>query len=226
MFLETKLTNQKLFPSKRWWISCKFRKLYKKMLRQSFYSWIILIVNPVSSSRSCDLEILLLLLGGFRGLESIKDREVCCYMISCKDSINIDVVIDWLIKHSKTAKWFMGWLSLVLRWRTIKVQEAYLVIKKPFLVESVLPHLVLAVPQISALYILGQLKLVLHAFSVFLFIFELFLPKCFWILRRIDSATNLISWSLDYLFIYLLFTFIKYFPPSSNYHIGLWWPAS
>ncbi|XP_040861488.1 ADP-ribosylation factor-like protein 8c-like isoform X1 [Glycine max] len=38
------------------------------------------------------------------GLESIKDREVCCYMISCKDSVNIDVVIDWLIKHSKTAK--------------------------------------------------------------------------------------------------------------------------
>ncbi|KAG6659965.1 hypothetical protein CIPAW_03G072700 [Carya illinoinensis] len=38
------------------------------------------------------------------GLETIKDREVCCYMISCKDSINIDVVIDWLIKHSKTAK--------------------------------------------------------------------------------------------------------------------------
>uniref|UniRef100_N1QT52 ADP-ribosylation factor-like protein 8B-A n=1 Tax=Aegilops tauschii TaxID=37682 RepID=N1QT52_AEGTA len=37
------------------------------------------------------------------GLESIKDREVCCYMISCKDSVNIDVVIDWLIKHSKTA---------------------------------------------------------------------------------------------------------------------------
>ena len=39
----------------------------------------------------------------FRGLEAIKDREVCCYMISCKDSVNIDVVIDWLIKHSKTA---------------------------------------------------------------------------------------------------------------------------
>ncbi|KAG4966560.1 hypothetical protein JHK85_041535 [Glycine max] len=38
------------------------------------------------------------------GLESIKDREVCCYMISCKDSVNLDVVIDWLIKHSKTAK--------------------------------------------------------------------------------------------------------------------------
>ncbi|WVY89358.1 hypothetical protein V8G54_034872 [Vigna mungo] len=38
------------------------------------------------------------------GLESIKEREVCCYMISCKDSVNIDVVIDWLIKHSRTAK--------------------------------------------------------------------------------------------------------------------------
>lgn len=37
------------------------------------------------------------------GLDSITDKEVCCYMISCKDSINIDVVIDWLIKHSKTA---------------------------------------------------------------------------------------------------------------------------
>ncbi|EOY04367.1 ADP-ribosylation factor-like A1A [Theobroma cacao] len=38
------------------------------------------------------------------GLESVTDREVCCYMISCKDSVNIDVVIDWLIKHSRTAK--------------------------------------------------------------------------------------------------------------------------
>ncbi|WOK94008.1 ADP-ribosylation factor-like protein 8A [Canna indica] len=38
------------------------------------------------------------------GLEDIKDREVCCYMISCKESVNIDVVIDWLIKHAKNAK--------------------------------------------------------------------------------------------------------------------------
>eukprot|EP01018_Ginkgo_biloba_P034983 Gb_38097 [translate_table: standard] len=36
------------------------------------------------------------------GLQSITDREVCCYMISCKNSTNIDVVIDWLVKHSKT----------------------------------------------------------------------------------------------------------------------------
>ncbi|GKE24908.1 ADP-ribosylation factor-like protein 8C [Tanacetum coccineum] len=27
------------------------------------------------------------------GLESITDREVCCYMISCKDSINIDMIV-------------------------------------------------------------------------------------------------------------------------------------
>ncbi|KAG5534345.1 hypothetical protein RHGRI_022465 [Rhododendron griersonianum] len=36
------------------------------------------------------------------GLDSIQEREVCCYMISCKDSVNIDAVLDWLIKHSKT----------------------------------------------------------------------------------------------------------------------------
>ncbi|THG02598.1 hypothetical protein TEA_003153 [Camellia sinensis var. sinensis] len=36
------------------------------------------------------------------GLQSITDREVCCYMISCKNSTNIDSVIDWLIKHSKS----------------------------------------------------------------------------------------------------------------------------
>eukprot|EP00252_Welwitschia_mirabilis_P025909 TRINITY_DN8269_c0_g1_i1.p1 TRINITY_DN8269_c0_g1~~TRINITY_DN8269_c0_g1_i1.p1 ORF type:complete len:185 (+),score=38.52 TRINITY_DN8269_c0_g1_i1:242-796(+) len=35
-------------------------------------------------------------------LQSITDREVCCYMVSCKNSTNIDVVIDWLVKHSKT----------------------------------------------------------------------------------------------------------------------------
>ncbi|XP_042985757.1 ADP-ribosylation factor-like protein 8b isoform X2 [Carya illinoinensis] len=36
------------------------------------------------------------------GLKSITDREVCCFMISCKDSTNIDTVIDWLMKHSKS----------------------------------------------------------------------------------------------------------------------------
>ncbi|KAG0455604.1 hypothetical protein HPP92_024896 [Vanilla planifolia] len=36
------------------------------------------------------------------GLDSITDREVCCFMISCKNATNIDVVIDWLVKHSKS----------------------------------------------------------------------------------------------------------------------------
>ncbi|KNA18923.1 hypothetical protein SOVF_066280 [Spinacia oleracea] len=35
-------------------------------------------------------------------LKSITDREVCCFMISCKNSSNIDAVIDWLVKHSKS----------------------------------------------------------------------------------------------------------------------------
>lgn len=40
-----------------------------------------------------------------RELKSITDREVCCFMISCKNSTNIDTVIDWLVKHSKTKNW-------------------------------------------------------------------------------------------------------------------------
>lgn len=35
-------------------------------------------------------------------LRSLTDREVCCYIISCKNATNIDIVIDWLVKHSKT----------------------------------------------------------------------------------------------------------------------------
>lgn len=35
-------------------------------------------------------------------LTSITDREVSCFMISCKNTTNIDVVIDWLVKHSKS----------------------------------------------------------------------------------------------------------------------------
>ena len=31
----------------------------------------------------------------------LKDREVCLYSISCKRQKNIDVTLDWLIKHAK-----------------------------------------------------------------------------------------------------------------------------
>jgi len=34
-------------------------------------------------------------------LKTFTDREVCCYSISAKNSVNIDITIDWLTKHSK-----------------------------------------------------------------------------------------------------------------------------
>ncbi|KAG6602026.1 ADP-ribosylation factor-like protein 8c, partial [Cucurbita argyrosperma subsp. sororia] len=60
---------------------------------------LLVLGNKIDKSEALSKQSLVDLLE----LESIRDREVCCYMISCKDSINIDVVIDWLIKHSKTA---------------------------------------------------------------------------------------------------------------------------
>ncbi|KAM0037877.1 putative small GTPase superfamily, ARF/SAR type, P-loop containing nucleoside triphosphate hydrolase [Helianthus debilis subsp. tardiflorus] len=35
-------------------------------------------------------------------LKSITDRKGCCFMISCKNSTNIEPVIDWLVKRSKS----------------------------------------------------------------------------------------------------------------------------
>ncbi|KAL3081066.1 hypothetical protein niasHS_000610 [Heterodera schachtii] len=37
-------------------------------------------------------------------LESIQNREICCYSISCKEKSNIDITLQWLIQHSKTAR--------------------------------------------------------------------------------------------------------------------------
>eukprot|EP00052_Salpingoeca_macrocollata_P030713 m.320694 g.320694 ORF g.320694 m.320694 type:complete len:185 (-) comp24348_c0_seq1:81-635(-) len=34
-------------------------------------------------------------------LKAIGSREVCCYSISCKSQVNIDITLQWLIKHSK-----------------------------------------------------------------------------------------------------------------------------
>ncbi|KAM7279387.1 hypothetical protein ACFE04_006521 [Oxalis oulophora] len=60
---------------------------------------LLVLGNKIDKSEALSKQALLDQLG----LELITEREVCCYMISCKDSVNIDVVIDWLIKHSKTA---------------------------------------------------------------------------------------------------------------------------
>lgn len=35
-------------------------------------------------------------------LLNIKDREICCYSISCKEKDNIDITLQWLIEHSKS----------------------------------------------------------------------------------------------------------------------------
>ncbi|XP_023638070.1 ADP-ribosylation factor-like protein 8a isoform X2 [Capsella rubella] len=34
------------------------------------------------------------------GLSSLTDREVCCFMISCKNPTTIDQVTDWFVNHS------------------------------------------------------------------------------------------------------------------------------
>lgn len=37
-------------------------------------------------------------------LNDIKDREICCYSISCKERENIDITLQWLIQTSKNKK--------------------------------------------------------------------------------------------------------------------------
>eukprot|EP00118_Oscarella_pearsei_P005602 m.25826 g.25826 ORF g.25826 m.25826 type:complete len:187 (+) comp28985_c0_seq1:1503-2063(+) len=34
-------------------------------------------------------------------LSSVKDREICCYSISCKEKENLDITLQWLIQHAK-----------------------------------------------------------------------------------------------------------------------------
>jgi len=38
------------------------------------------------------------------GLKEVTGREVCCYSISAKEQRNIDITMEWLMKHSKTPK--------------------------------------------------------------------------------------------------------------------------
>ena len=55
----------------------------------------------------------------YRGLSDIKDREICCYSISCKERENIgrlsenegllimcflDITLQWLIQQAKNQK--------------------------------------------------------------------------------------------------------------------------
>lgn len=36
-------------------------------------------------------------------LGAIKDRELCIYAISCKNATNIDITMEWILKHAKTS---------------------------------------------------------------------------------------------------------------------------
>jgi ADP-ribosylation factor-like protein 8 len=36
-------------------------------------------------------------------LKALTNREVCCYSISAKNQVNMDITIDWLIKHSRAS---------------------------------------------------------------------------------------------------------------------------
>jgi ADP-ribosylation factor-like protein 8 len=33
--------------------------------------------------------------------QKLAGREVCCYSVSCKQSNNIDITLEWLTKHAK-----------------------------------------------------------------------------------------------------------------------------
>eukprot|EP00043_Microstomoeca_roanoka_P007815 m.75569 g.75569 ORF g.75569 m.75569 type:complete len:185 (+) comp13989_c3_seq1:306-860(+) len=35
------------------------------------------------------------------GLKEIQDREVCCYSISCKNQVNLDITLKWIMQHAK-----------------------------------------------------------------------------------------------------------------------------
>ena len=37
-------------------------------------------------------------------LRAVKDRELCCYSISCKEKIDIGIILKWLIRHSKSGE--------------------------------------------------------------------------------------------------------------------------
>jgi ADP-ribosylation factor-like protein 8 len=38
------------------------------------------------------------------GLSEFKDREICCYSISCKERENIDITLQWLIQQAKNQR--------------------------------------------------------------------------------------------------------------------------
>lgn len=132
LLLATKLTGRKLFQSNRWWVNCEFRT--RRVFNKIIWYTICLDGKPFLYFVFWHIFFSSLVVV-FRDLKSITGREVGCYMISCKDSVNIDLVIDWLIKHSKTPNWSYDVICMpcFLVWLRMKVEglsrpEAWLLI--------------------------------------------------------------------------------------------------
>ncbi|KAJ4796305.1 ADP-ribosylation factor family protein [Rhynchospora pubera] len=73
-------------------------ELYDLLLKSSLSGIPLLILgNKIDKPESLSKDELV----DAMSLVEITDREVGCFLISCKNSTNIDAVIDWLVKHSK-----------------------------------------------------------------------------------------------------------------------------
>eukprot|EP00040_Diaphanoeca_grandis_P017904 m.94113 g.94113 ORF g.94113 m.94113 type:complete len:186 (-) comp26683_c0_seq1:59-616(-) len=59
---------------------------------------VLVLGNKNDLPKALDVEQLIELLD----LKSIADREVCCYSVSCKSQVNIDITLEWLKKHRKS----------------------------------------------------------------------------------------------------------------------------
>eukprot|EP00475_Leptophrys_vorax_P017945 TRINITY_DN2450_c0_g1_i1.p1 TRINITY_DN2450_c0_g1~~TRINITY_DN2450_c0_g1_i1.p1 ORF type:complete len:136 (-),score=47.73 TRINITY_DN2450_c0_g1_i1:98-505(-) len=58
---------------------------------------LLLLANKNDLENAQDVEMVVKVME----LDKLKDREVAYYSISCKNSVNIDMTLQWLIAHSK-----------------------------------------------------------------------------------------------------------------------------
>jgi len=75
------------------------QELHALLAKEQLASIPVLVLgNKNDLPKAMEVETLIEMLG----LKDIPEREVCCYSISCKSSVNIDITLDWLKKHRKT----------------------------------------------------------------------------------------------------------------------------
>lgn len=63
---------------------------------------IIILGNKIDLPNAINEQDLI----NYMDLTSIENREVCCYMVSCKNTDNIDLTLQWLTAHSKHSAQF------------------------------------------------------------------------------------------------------------------------